>query len=110
MDSTLDSLPFSAKINLPELFEGRISVGDPQYVPAGTYATQIFENLGWEEELESRFLPAKDVRSALMVVEMGEVEAGMVYKTDALESKKVKIITEFPDSLHEPVNYYHDLL
>ena len=106
LESRLDSFAFSTDINLPELFEGRISVGDPQYVPAGTYAFQIFKKLSFEKELESRILPAKDVRSALMVVEMGEVEAGVVYKTDALKSKKVKIITEFPDSLHEPVNYY----
>ena len=106
LESILDSFAFSTDINLPELFEGRISIGDPQHVPAGTYAKQVFENLGFEKELESRILPAKDVRSALMVVEMGEVEAGVVYKTDAMKSKKVKIITEFPDSLHEPVNYY----
>ena len=106
LNSKLDSVTFSYKINLPELFEGRISIGDPQYVPAGTYAVQVLKKLGCEKELEPRFLPAKDVRSALMVVELGEVEAGIVYKTDAMESKKVKIITEFPDSLHEPVNYY----
>ena len=60
--------------------------------------------------MESRFLPAKDVRSALMVVELGEVETGIVYKTDALKSDKVKIITEFSDSLHEPVYYYMSLI
>jgi len=41
-----------------------------------------------------------------MVVELGEAEAGIVYKTDALKSEKVKIIAEFPDSLYQPVNYY----
>ena len=104
--SSLKAVPFSAEINLPELFNGRLSIGDPNHVPAGSYAVQLLKSLRCEEELEPRFLPAKDVRSALMVIEMGEVEAGIVYKTDALKSKKVKIITEFPDSLHEPVNYY----
>lgn len=110
LESSLDSFAFSPGINWPELFKGRLSVGDPQYVPAGSYALQIIKKLGYEKELESRLLTAKDVRSALMVVEMDEAEAGIVYKTDALKSKKVKIITEFPDSLHTPVNYYMALI
>ncbi|MFW6259636.1 MAG: molybdate ABC transporter substrate-binding protein, partial [Tangfeifania sp.] len=97
---------FSPGMSFPDLFEGRLSIGDPGHVPAGSYAVQLLENLEWREKLEPRFLPAKDVRSALMVVEMGEVEAGIVYKTDALKSEKVKIITEFPDSLYGPVHYY----
>lgn len=105
-NSKIQPFVFTSEIKLPELFEGRISIGDPQHVPAGAYALQIFKNLNCEKELEPRFLPAKDVRSALMVVELGEVEAGVVYKTDALKSEKVKILTEFPDSLHNPVNYY----
>ena len=67
---------------------------------------QVLENLYWKNELELRLLPAKDVRSALMVVELGETELGIVYKTDALKSQKVKIVTEFPDSLHNPAHYY----
>ncbi len=106
LESKLDSFAFSPEINLPELFRGRLSIGDPQHVPAGNYTIQLLEKLGCKNEMESRFLPAKDVRSALMVVELGEVEAGIVYKTDALKSGKVKIITEFPDSLYEPVCYF----
>lgn len=108
--SQVEPFAFFSEMNLPDLFAGRISVGDPQHVPAGSYATQIVKKLGCEEELKSRFLPAKDVRSALMVVELGEVEAGIVYRTDALKSGKVKIITEFPDSLYEPVYYYVSLI
>ncbi|WP_167619433.1 molybdate ABC transporter substrate-binding protein [Maribellus sediminis] len=106
VNSALQSFQFSDTINLPGLFDGRLSIGDPQHVPAGTYAMQILENLGCADELKPRFLPAKDVRSALMVVELGEVEAGIVYKTNALKSGKVKVLTEFPDSLHKPVGYY----
>ncbi|WP_167613917.1 molybdate ABC transporter substrate-binding protein [Maribellus sediminis] len=106
LKSSLQAFQFSDTTNLPELFDGRLSIGDPQHVPAGAYATQILENLGYADELKPRFLPAKDVRSALMVVELGEVEAGIVYKTDALKSGKVKVLAEFPDSLHQPVGYY----
>lgn len=104
--SNLQPVQFNPEINLAEMFDGRLSIGDPQHVPAGMYAVQTLKSLGVLNELEPRFLPAKDVRSALMVVELGEAEAGIVYKTDALKSKQVKIITEFPDSLHKPVNYY----
>lgn len=106
LQSEHKEMVFSPDLALPDLFEGRLSIGDPAHVPAGSYAVQLLENLGWKDELEPRFLPAKDVRSALMVVELGEVEAGIVYKTDVLKSKKVKVITEFPDSLHAPVHYY----
>ncbi len=106
IESLIDSFGFSQEISLPEIFEGRLSIGDPQHVPAGQYAVQMIEKLQYKGKLESRFLPAKDVRSALMVVELGEVEAGIVYKTDALKSGKVKIVTEFPDSLHDPIYYY----
>lgn len=109
-NSKLHSFKFSNTINLPDLFEGRLSIGDPAHVPAGSYAMQILENLHCKNELESRFLPAKDARSALMVVELGEVDVGIVYKTDALKSDKVKILTEFPDSLHQPVGYYMALI
>ena len=108
--SKLEAFEFSEDTDLPNLFEGRLSIGDPAHVPAGIYAIQILENLHCKERLESRFLPAKDVRSALMVVELGEVDAGIVYKTDALKSGKVKILTVFPDSLHQPVGYYMALI
>lgn len=105
-ESGLQPMQYSEELNLPVLFEGRISIGDPKHVPAGNYAVQLLEKMGCLQQMEPRFLPAKDVRSALMVVELGEVEIGIVYKTDALKSDKVKIITTFPETLHEPVNYY----
>lgn len=92
-------------LRLPDIFEGRLSIGDPAHVPAGDYTVDLLKNLECLEILENRFLPAKDVRSALMVVEMGEAEIGIVYKTDAQKSDKVKVLTEFPDSLYKPITY-----
>jgi molybdate transport system substrate-binding protein len=46
--------------------------------------------------MESRVVPVANVRAALAAVESGNVEAGVVYKTDAGISKKVKVAYEVP--------------
>lgn len=102
VDSTLDIMPL--------LKEGRLSIGDPTHVPAGKYAKQALTYYGWYDKLADRYLPAKDVRSALMVVELGEAPLGIVYRTDAEESSKVKIVGTFPDRSHKPIVYVACLL
>lgn len=87
----------------PPEFKGRLSMGDPDHVPAGQYAMEALLNLGWWKSFEGRILPAKDARSALMPVELSECELGIVYYTDALASKKVKIINALPENTHSPV-------
>lgn len=83
----------------------RIAVGDPAHVPAGRYARQALESLGWWTSLESMLIPAQDVRAALRLVEIGEVDAGVVYSTDAQQSDKVSVIAAFPSESHEPIHY-----
>ena len=97
IDSTLDFISL--------LGSERLSVGDPAHVPAGKYARQSLEYFGWYSSLEQKTLPAKDVRSALMVVEMEEAPLGIVYRTDAQKSSKVKILNTFPEKSHQPVVY-----
>ena len=74
----------------------RISVGNPKAVPAGVYAKKHLEKLGLWETLQPKLVPAENVRAALAVVESGNAEAGIVYKTDAAISKKVKVALEIP--------------
>ncbi|PKQ61230.1 molybdate ABC transporter substrate-binding protein [Labilibaculum filiforme] len=102
-DLYLDSVSI---INFPDVFKGRISIGDPAHVPAGKYARQILITNRWESRLADRLLPAKNVRDALFMVEMGEVEMGMVYLSDAKKSKKVRIVYEFALTDCEPMRYY----
>ncbi|MFP4380924.1 MAG: molybdate ABC transporter substrate-binding protein [Candidatus Sumerlaeia bacterium] len=90
---------------LPDAFKGRLSMGDPDHVPAGIYGKEALESLGWWTKLESRVMPAPDVRSVLRMVALGEADGGIVYKTDALVEKKVKIITAFSKDLHAPIQY-----
>ncbi len=102
-DLLIDSVSI---VNFPDLFTGRISIGDPAHVPAGKYAQQIMINNSWENKFAKRILPAKNVRDALFMVEMGEVEMGMVYSSDAMKSKKVRTVYEFKVKDCDSILYY----
>ncbi|GAF05630.1 molybdate ABC transporter substrate-binding protein [Saccharicrinis fermentans] len=104
LNSTIKTSHIDSSLNILEaLGEGRLAMGDPSHVPAGKYAKQALSYYGWYGELINHILPAKDVRSALMVVELGEAPLGVVYLTDAIESAKVKIVGAFPLVSHEPI-------
>lgn len=97
-------------INLPSTLDSRLSIGDPSHVPAGKYAVEALHSLNIYHLLSAQILPAKDVRSALMVVELGEANFGIVYKTDAVRSTRVNIVAIFPDSTHQSINYHAAVL
>ncbi|WP_332631433.1 molybdate ABC transporter substrate-binding protein [Halalkalibacter flavus] len=82
-----------------------ISIGTPESVPAGKYAKEMLENVGLWNEIENKIVFAKDVRQVLTYVETGNVDAGIVYLTDALISSKVNIVTEAEEGTHEPIIY-----
>ena len=83
----------------------QISIGETKVVPAGQYAEQALKNLGVWEKIQSKIVFAKDVRTVLTYVDTGNVDAGLVYKTDAAASKKVKILAIAPDGSHAPIIY-----
>lgn len=85
-------------------FTGHLALADPEHVPAGMYARQALEALGWWEALAGRVAPAQDVRAAAAYVERGECAAGVVYATDAL-GQALEVVAALPDSLHEPIVY-----
>jgi molybdate transport system substrate-binding protein len=74
----------------------RLALGDPEAVPAGIYARLWLEGLGLWERLRGRVIPTLDVRAALAAVESGGAEAGIVYRTDARLSSKVRVALEVP--------------
>jgi molybdate transport system substrate-binding protein len=96
--------------DLPTSFDTRLSIGDPAHVPAGKYAVEALQSLKIYPLLSDRILPAKDVRSALMIVELGEADFGIVYQTDAIRSTKVNIVATFPDSTHQAITYHAAIL
>jgi molybdate transport system substrate-binding protein len=84
---------------------GRLSIGDPKGVPAGTYAKQALTKLGVWEAVELHTAPAENVRAALALVQRGEAPLGIVYSTDAHGAKGIKVIATFPDDSHDPIVY-----
>lgn len=84
---------------------GRLAVGDPAHVPAGIYAKQALSWLGAWDAVESHLAPSEDVRGALALVERGEAPLGIVYGSDAVASKGVKVVGEFPEASHPKVEY-----
>jgi molybdate transport system substrate-binding protein len=74
----------------------QIALADPKAVPAGIYTKAWLTQQKLWLVIEPKVVPTENVRGALAAVESGNVEAGVVYKTDAGISKKVKIACEVP--------------
>ncbi|MFC5651007.1 molybdate ABC transporter substrate-binding protein [Paenibacillus solisilvae] len=83
----------------------KIAIGQPESVPAGQYAKETLITRKVWDQLQSKLVYAKDVRQVLTYVETGNVDAGFVYKTDALTSKKVKIAIKIIPGVHTPIVY-----
>ncbi|MBM3281102.1 MAG: molybdate ABC transporter substrate-binding protein [Candidatus Handelsmanbacteria bacterium] len=84
---------------------GRLALGDPAHVPAGIYAKQSLQWLGWWDGVQDKLAPAADVRAALAYVEQGECAAGIVYATDVGASAGVEVVAILPVESHQPVVY-----
>ena len=83
----------------------RFSIGEPESVPAGRYAKEVLTNLKIYEQLKPKTVFAKDVRQVLSYVELGNVDAGTVYATDAKISNQVKVVAAAPENTHKPIVY-----
>jgi molybdate transport system substrate-binding protein len=87
------------------LGKGRLATGDPDAVPAGRYAREALTTLGVWSNVADRLVRADSVRSALAFVDRGEAPLGIVYDTDALIDKHVRVVDVFPDNSHLPIVY-----
>jgi molybdate transport system substrate-binding protein len=87
------------------LGKGRLVTGDPDAVPVGRYAQQALTSLGVWNEVADRLVRADSVRSALAFVDRGEAPLGIVYETDALIDKRVRVVDVFPATSHMPIVY-----
>jgi molybdate transport system substrate-binding protein len=104
-DSAL-KLAIAPGFDLPgALGAGRLSCADPDTVPAGRYARAALVQLGVWDRVEARLLRAENVRAALAYVARGEAPLGIVYRTDALAEKRVRVVDTFPAATHPAITY-----
>ena len=84
----------------------KIALGEPKTVPVGQYSEEVFTSLNILDKVKAKAVYAKDVKEVLTWVETGNVDAGVVYGTDAKTSKKVKVVALAGDDLYKtPVVY-----
>jgi molybdate transport system substrate-binding protein len=82
-----------------------VAVAEPQTVPAGIYAKEYLRRLKIWDRITYKLVPTDNVRGALAAVESGNVETGIVYKTDAMISRVVRIAYEVPRSEGPKISY-----
>ena len=83
----------------------KIAVGDPASVPAGTYANLAFTELGITAAVQSKLILCANVTQVLTTVASGNVDAGLVYSTDALSSTQVKVVGQAPADINAQIVY-----
>ena len=84
---------------------GRVALAEPQTVPAGIYAKEYLQRIGLWKQIIDKVVPTENVRACLAAIESGNVDAGIVYRTDALISKKVRIAYEIAVAEGPKISY-----
>jgi len=90
---------------IQSLGDRRLAIGDPSHVPVGIYAKAALQHQQIYDSLQDQLFLAKDARSALMMVELGECPFGLTYRSDALRSQKVSIVREIDLEERLPIEY-----
>lgn len=87
-----------------------IALAEPSSVPAGVYARAWLQKIGMWERIAPKVIPTENVRAALAAVESGNVDAAIVYKTDARIAKRARVVFEVPRAQGPPISYPFALL
>jgi molybdate transport system substrate-binding protein len=84
----------------------KIAIGNPKSVPAGRYAEETLQYYEIYEGVKGKLVFSENARQVLDYVARDEVDAGIVYLTDAMiMTKKVKVMVNVPEASHKPVIY-----
>jgi molybdate transport system substrate-binding protein len=82
----------------------RIAIGNPDSVPVGRYAREALQGAGIWDAIQAKIIPGNSVKQVLDYAVRGEVDAAIVFGTDAKAAgAKVKLVETLGG--HKPVTY-----
>jgi molybdate transport system substrate-binding protein len=100
------NLPIQSLNDLQRGEVKKVAIGNPKTVPAGRYAEEGLRYFNLWDAIKDKLIFAENVRQVLDYVARNEVDAGLVYSTDAIvRSKEVKVVLKLADGSHRPVVY-----
>jgi molybdate transport system substrate-binding protein len=80
----------------------RVALANPAAVPAGIYARQYLQRAGLWAMLAPKVIPTENVRAALAAYEGGNVDAAIVYATDAPKLPGVVVAGKLAPDIRYP--------
>lgn len=84
----------------------KIAAGNPNTVPSGRYAEEVFHSFKVFDAFGDKRILTENVRQTLDYAARGEVDAGVVYMTDAMtRQQEVRIAAVAPEASHSPILY-----
>ena len=100
-----DNRAIASFTDLTERSVTKIALGEPNSVPVGQYAQEILTSLNIIDTVRTKAVYGKDARQVFNYVATGNIDAGIVYRTDAMDAEGVEIIDTAPSSTHSSVVY-----
>lgn len=84
----------------------RVALSQPDSVPSGRYAKETLTKRGLWSAVAAKAVFGQNVRQTLAYVAGGDVDAGIVFATDAQREKRVRVVaTAVPGKDHTPIVY-----
>ena len=100
------TLGLTSFLDLTKSSVKRVGYGDPAVAPHGVAAEEILHHLGIYNQVKPKVIYAANVTQALQYVTSGEVDAGIIFTTEAYTAgNKVKIVAVSDPSWHSTIAY-----
>ena len=99
------TLQINSASDLTNAAISKIALGNPAGVPGGVYAKIWLTKKGVWDDIKSKIVPTENVRGVLAAVASSDVDAGVVYQTDAIISKRVKTAYQVPSVDNPDIRY-----
>ena len=88
----------------------RLSLAIVDAVPAGIYAKKVLLKIGIWHKVNKNIAQSSNVRLALNLVARKELDYGLVYSSDTVMNKRVKIIYNFQNVITDEIAYSMSIL